>query len=112
MQREEFDYECKKICDVYEPSSVTSDMYSEIEFVYTWYPTISEVRGKEQIAYLYITFGFSIIRDMHRRAVEVQKLDKRISVARRELDKLEGMRAELASGSMISSRDLITSLRA
>lgn len=110
MQKEEFDYECKKISGAYDPSSVTLNMYSKIEYVYTWYPTISETVGKQQIAMLYMNFGFSIIQDMYQRAVEVAKLDKRIAEARSELDKLEGMRAELAAGTM-SSKDFITSLR-
>ena len=78
--------------------------------MYTWYPTISEVTGKQQIAWLYLNFGFSIIQDMYQRAVEVVELDKRIAEARSGLDKLEEMRAELSAGTM-SSMDFITSLR-
>lgn len=110
MQRAEFDNECEKINDNYDPFLVTDEMYSKIEYVYTWYPTISEVTGKQQIAWLYLNFGFSIIQDMYQRAAEVAKLDKRIAEARSGLNKLEEMRAKLAAGS-ISSSDLITSLR-
>lgn len=110
MQREEFDSECEKINANYDPFLVTDEMYSKIEYVYTWYPTISEVIGKQQIARLYLNFGYSIIQDMYPRAVEAEKIDKRIAEARSELGKLEGMRSELVSGS-ISSSDFITSLR-
>ena len=42
----------------------TQDQYKVIERVYTFHPSISEVEGKKQIAYLYSTFGIRIIHDM------------------------------------------------
>ena len=43
---------------------VTEQEYDDIETVYTFYPTLSEVEGKNQIAYLYRIHGMRIINDM------------------------------------------------
>lgn len=98
MNREEFDRECEKINDNYDPSLVTSEMFSDINFVYTWYPTISETEGKKQIAYLYLTFGFAIIQDMYDRAKEALSLTESIRSAQAEVDVLKKKLVKLTSG--------------
>lgn len=55
--------------------TVTDEQYSEIEYVYTWHPCIDPLKGKDQIAYLYINFGMRIIYDMWDTAAEAESLD-------------------------------------
>lgn len=55
--------------------------YRTIEYVYTWYPTISETNGKEQIADLYVNFGMPIILDMVERAGKMEKLEGELNTA-------------------------------
>ena len=43
---------------------VTQQDYKDIEYVYEFYPTLSEVEGKNQIAYLYRIHGMRLIKDM------------------------------------------------
>ena len=104
MLRTEFDEACKKCSKSYDPATVSPEMYSVLEFVYTWYPTISNHDGKKQIAYLYITFGWGIIQDMYARAHEAQILESNISQARQDLDKLIEQRAMLIKGEAWRSR--------
>lgn len=98
MNREEFDRECQRISKDYHAASVTDEMFSDINFVYTWYPTVSETEGKQQIAYLYITFGFAIIQDMHDRAREALKIDHEIARARERLRRREDQQSQLRNG--------------
>lgn len=55
---------------------VSNKEYSEIEFVYTWHPSISETEGKKQIANLYQMFGMTVIKNMIETASIMQELDK------------------------------------
>lgn len=54
---------------------VSEEEYSTIEYVYTWYPKISETEGKGQIAKLYTEFGMPLIEDMVERAGKMEKLE-------------------------------------
>lgn len=45
-------------------SQVTEEKYKDIEFVYTFHPSISNTEGKTQIAQLYKLGGIRLIRDM------------------------------------------------
>ena len=47
--------------EVKEPTAIE---YENIEYVYTWHPSIDSVKGKDQIAYLYVNFGMRVIYDM------------------------------------------------
>lgn len=98
MNREEFDKECRSINKNYNSAQVTDEMFDDIDFVYTWYPTIAEVEGKMQIAYLYMTFGFSIIQDMESRAREALKVDHEIHRLRDELRLSEVKYSQLKRG--------------
>ncbi len=55
--------------------SISEEEYSTVEYVYTWYPTISETEGKAQIAKLYTDFGMPLIEDMVERAGKMEKLE-------------------------------------
>ena len=98
MTRAEFDKACVEICTDYWPGSVTDEMFDDINFVYTWYPTISETEGKEQIALLYTTFGFAIIQDMYPRASEALRLDKDECEVKEHLRSLQTKSALLRKG--------------
>jgi hypothetical protein len=64
------------------------DAFKTINFVYTFHPSISETEGKQQIAYLFNTFGMRIIADMHLTAVKAQELEDKIRNTRASLDLL------------------------
>ncbi len=88
MTREEFERECSRI----KPEAActpTDEEYRLIEAVYTWHPSISETEGKKQIAYLYMNFGMSIIRDMQYRADLARKNEEKLSELRGEINKLQ-----------------------
>lgn len=65
--------------------SISEEEYSTIEYVYTWYPTISETEGKAQIAKLYTDFGIPLIEDMVERAGQMEKLETELGVARNQV---------------------------
>lgn len=65
--------------------TVSDEEYSTIEYVYTWYPTISETEGKAQIAKLYMDFGMPLIEDMVERAGKMENLDKDLRTARNQV---------------------------
>ena len=56
--------------------------YEIIETVYAFHPAISEVRGKEQIAWLYTALGMAVINDMSPRAIKARELENKISQAK------------------------------
>lgn len=98
MTREEFDRSCNEISLDYEPGLVTDEMFDDINFVYTWYPTISETKGKQQIALLYTSFGFAIIQDMYERASRALRLDHEMSKMRESLREIEMKQVQLKHG--------------
>lgn len=77
---------------------VSDEEYSTIEYVYTWYPTISETEGKAQIAKLYTDFGMPLIEDMMERAGKMENLDKDLHKARSQVtfvkDRIKALRGE------------------
>ena len=77
---------------------VSDEEYSTIEYVYTWYPTISETEGKAQIAKLYTDFGMPLIEDMVERAGQMEKLETELGVARNQVtivqDRIKQLRGE------------------
>lgn len=68
MMREEFE----KLVD----KKVTAEDYKVVELVYTWHPSISETKGKKQIAMLYTEFGMTVIRGMVPAAMKMFELDQ------------------------------------
>lgn len=94
MTKEEF----KKQLEDYAPGNMRqfSDVdYASIEFVYTFHPAISQVGGKKQIAVIFQEGGMSVIKDMKQRAHEAEELERKITSARLELDKLKKQYEEL-----------------
>ena len=67
--------------------------YDTIEKVYSWHPSIDDVNGKEQVADLYVNFGYVIFLDMLSRA----KVMENIEYERLNLDsKLKELQAQKA----------------
>jgi hypothetical protein len=64
---------------------INDEEYDTIEYVYTWYPAISEIDGKAQIAKLYTDFGMPIIEDMVGRAGKMEKAERDLQLFRKEL---------------------------
>lgn len=81
MNKSEFIYACESISGAKKLIISDSD-YEIIEIVYAFHPAISEVRGKEQIALIYITFGMTVINDMLPRAIKARELENKISQAK------------------------------
>lgn len=54
-------------------ASISHEDYAIVEHVYMWHPSIPNVGGKDKIADLYLIGGMDVIRDMDRRAVELEK---------------------------------------
>ena len=62
MNKQEFMTRVNKLNPV--AKEPTADEYYNIEYVYTWHPSIDQVNGKDQIAYLYVNLGMRVIYDM------------------------------------------------
>lgn len=88
MMRNEFIERVRKINGGLYPEFTNED-WSTIQMVYTYHPSINEVTGKDQIAYLYFHFGMRIIKDMLTTAVQCKDLEEQIFAKRSELDKLQ-----------------------
>jgi len=98
MLRHEFDTACKEINKNYNPAQVSIEMYKKIETVYNWYPTISNAHGKDEIAHLYVTFGFAIIQDMYARAMECSRLSDEIAEHKKMIGMYETKQSQLLTG--------------
>ena len=97
MTYDEFIHKCERMTGT-KNVSVSDDDFKVIEFVYTYYPAISEVQGKEQIALLYMTFGMTVINDMKPRALKARELECKIAKARAEYDNAMNEYNELKRG--------------
>lgn len=53
--------------------------YEIIENVYMYHPAIDDIKGKEQIAYLYKEFGMTVIKDMEKRALQYKRTLEQIN---------------------------------
>lgn len=100
MTREEFERSCIEV-KPQDNKRPTESEYKLIEYVYTFHPSISEVEGKKQIAYLYLSFGMSIIQDMKPRAELMEKKESELRAAREALKKVQDEIAEIRAGGEI-----------
>lgn len=98
MTKTEFIVELKNVSKnfVTDAREITDDMYSDIEFVYTWHPCIDNVDGKKQIAKLFDMLGYRVIKDMLPTAqkakelcVEIEKRENELQELRWKLNELE-----------------------
>ena len=100
MTREEFTEKAIQICNsaglkFYAP---TTDEMKLIDYVYMYYPSISNVGGKEQIAYLYVRFGMRLIRDMRNTAHVMEDYEIKERKLLAELSRLKENRKAFLSG--------------
>lgn len=72
--------------------------YSVIEKVYTFHPSISETDGKRQIAYLYVTFGFAIIKDMEVRADLMAERERKLLSLNSSIEELKKEMEDIKAG--------------
>lgn len=91
MTRDEFDQKLGQVDQdmgiVQNTDTPTSSEYRVIEEVYTFYPTVSNVNGKYQVAWLYRMFGMAVFYDMLPRCRKAKEKELEISRIRRELDR-------------------------
>lgn len=76
----------------------TDKQYADIEYVYTWHPSIDEVEGKDQIAKLWDIGGIRIIMDMKPTAEKAQALEHKIAIAEAQVQKLRKASFDLMLG--------------
>lgn len=78
--------------------TISNEDYSTIEYVYTYYPTISETEGKAQMAKLYTDFGMPLIEDMVERAGKMEKVEGDLIAAQRQVtivqDRIKALKGE------------------
>lgn len=72
--------------------------YKLIEFVYNYHPSINEVTGKKQVAWLWCEFGLSIFNDMLNRATKAKEIEIYLSAARHRVAELKDELAGLTRG--------------
>jgi len=100
MTREEFVNKARQICDStgIKFSSPTTDEMKLIDYVYMYHPSISNIDGKDQIAYLYVHFGMRLIRDMRNTAHVMEDYEIKERKLKAELNKLKDDRECFLSG--------------
>ena len=79
-------------------SQVTESEYKDIEFVYTFHPSISNTEGETQIAQLYKIGGMRLIKDMIPTARKAQELNNKIIAANANLMRLKRQSEMLENG--------------
>lgn len=79
-------------------TKVTNEQYAIIEEVYTYHPCINNLKGKQQIADLYTTFGMRVIQDMLPTATKAKEIEHQIQARKSELRALEDEMARLIKG--------------
>lgn len=83
MNKQEFIRKIENIDSNFVNVSISDADYKDIEYVYTWHPSIDAVRGKEQIAYLFTEFGMRIIYDMMPTAWMAQEAEQKVLETRK-----------------------------
>ncbi len=78
--------------------TICNEKYRTIEYVYTWHPSIDDVKGKQQMADLYKIGGMSIIKSMVDVAKKAQVIENKMADLRAEMRKLETEREILRTG--------------
>lgn len=69
--------------------------YEAIENVYMYHPAIDDIKGKEQIVYLYKEFGMTVIKDMQKRASQYKYTINSINEHERSIQALKQSLKEL-----------------
>ena len=90
MMKEEFSQLVKR--------PLTDSQYTDLQTVYTFHPCISQTEGKKQIAYLYETFGFGVIKDMLQTAERARDIEEDIRMTKIKLQEYQQELEELKAG--------------
>ena len=70
-------------------NKIGPEAYEKIETVYMWHPSISDTKGKEQIAYLYTEFEMQVIEDMLPRAQKLMNIKMQVDALKVQIRTLE-----------------------
>lgn len=76
--------------------------YKTIEYVYQFYPAISETSGKKEVAALYENFGIAIFYDMLPRAEVNYQLEKELQNARVQVKKISDQMESLRENTVVN----------
>ena len=100
MTREEFEDNLKNeyMLSKEKIASISDEDYKKIEYVYTWHPSISNLDGKSQIAWIYVNFGMCVINDMFETASLNEDLEHDLESAMREVEKIKKRLEKLKKG--------------
>ena len=79
----------------------SEETWEVIHTVYQFHPAINDVKGKKQMADLYLNYGMTVIFDMEIRAKAVQELTARRTKAIQQVDSIE---AQINSLSKVEER--------
>ena len=74
---------------------ISNKDYETIENVYMYHPAIDDIKGKEQIAYIYKEFGMTVIKDMEKRALRYKRTINSINEHERSIQALKQSLKEL-----------------
>ena len=88
MNQREFTEKAKEINPKYE-FDLSPKEWETVLDVYNYHPSIDPIKGKAQIANLYINFGMRIIKDMHNTAKEAEEIEEQIRLLQLEMDSLK-----------------------
>lgn len=72
-----------------------------IDYVYMYHPSISNIDGKNQIAYLYVHFGMRLIRDMRNTAHVMEDYEIKERKLKAELSRLKESQEAFIQGSEV-----------
>lgn len=97
MNRDEFEQIAEKNGYEHLKNLSVSD-YNDVEYVYTFHPSIDEVNGKEQIVKLVGEFGMRMIADMLPTAKKAEHLEICISKTNQRLATLKERYERLKAG--------------
>ena len=64
--------------------NVSEEDFQLIQHVYLYHPCIDDVKGKRQVADLYLMFGMSIFKEMDGTAGVMMELEQRVNKAKAE----------------------------
>ena len=79
-------------------SDISDKDYEMIEYVYARHPSIDPVKGKDQVAMLFVTFGMRIFVDMKPTAEKAEALRNKILSLQAQLSDVKEKYKELEAG--------------
>jgi len=89
MMKSEFETHVREMVGDTVFTRVSDEDWIRINQVYTFHPAIPDVGGKEKIAYLYVNYGMTVIRDMEKRAITISLLEGRRFETQAKLNQID-----------------------